>query len=189
MTARIGHNGGPTMEPGASWRRYCWKKARADLLGEHLPLETIRRRVARAEALGLEYKTYASVRAATGEDIIALLFSSNALRIARDAKIAEDRARQLSQVRGAVNLSLVQPPLDPAAVIEVNQPILAAADRAPGLSLSWSATRDRLVALARAQRIRRDGILVVGCTDLEREWLATGGFAGYLDAGRYFPSA
>ena len=26
----IGHNGGPTMEKGRGWRRYAWKRARAE---------------------------------------------------------------------------------------------------------------------------------------------------------------
>ncbi len=59
-----GHNGGPTLEPGGAWRRHCWRKARADLL-PHLPIEVLRTRVRRAGELGLDYRTYASVRAAT----------------------------------------------------------------------------------------------------------------------------
>ncbi len=78
--ALIGHNGGPGVEDGASWRRHCWAKARADLLPT-LPIEVLRGRVRRARELGLEYKTYAGVRASTGHDVVAFLFSSNALRL------------------------------------------------------------------------------------------------------------
>ncbi|TMV67455.1 hypothetical protein FGG78_32035, partial [Thioclava sp. BHET1] len=66
-TCGPGHNGGPTMEPGFGWRKHCWSKARQDLL-PHLPIEILRNRVRRAKELGLEYRTYASVRAATGHD-------------------------------------------------------------------------------------------------------------------------
>ena len=76
----IGHNGGPSLEAGASWRRHCWTSARAALLPT-LPIEVVRLRVKRAKALGLDYKTYAGVRAATGHDVVAFLFSSNALRV------------------------------------------------------------------------------------------------------------
>ena len=48
----IGHNGGPTMEPGYGWRKHSWTKAREALLPK-LPIEVVRRRVARAAELGL----------------------------------------------------------------------------------------------------------------------------------------
>ena len=82
MIAGPGHNNGPTMEAGRAWRQHCWKKARADLL-PHLPIEILRGRVRRAKDLGLEYKTYASVRASTGRDVVGFLFSSNAVRAFR----------------------------------------------------------------------------------------------------------
>ena len=40
----IGHNGGPTLEPGFGWRRHCWTAARAGLLPT-LPIEVVRLRV------------------------------------------------------------------------------------------------------------------------------------------------
>ena len=64
-TPGIGHNRGPAMDAGVSWRRHCWTVARQELL-PHLPLEVIRLRVRRAAAIGLDYRTYASVRAASG---------------------------------------------------------------------------------------------------------------------------
>ena len=39
--AGIGHNNGPTMEAGESWRRHAWGKARARLLPV-LPIEVVR---------------------------------------------------------------------------------------------------------------------------------------------------
>ena len=90
MTFGIGHNGGPTTEGGRTWRQHCWKKARAELV-PHLPIEIVRQRVARAKELGLPYKTYASVRASTGRDVIGFLFSSNALRaFHQKEKLAQD---------------------------------------------------------------------------------------------------
>ena len=67
---RIGHNNGPTMEPGESWRRHAWGRARARLLPV-LPIEVVRLRVKRAAEIGLDYRTYASIRAASGHDVIA----------------------------------------------------------------------------------------------------------------------
>jgi hypothetical protein len=75
-----GHNRGPALQPAGGWHLHCWRRARADLL-PHLPIEGVRLRVRRAGELGLDYKTYASVRAATGHDVVAFLFSSNAVRV------------------------------------------------------------------------------------------------------------
>ncbi len=66
----IGHNGGPSLAGGVSWRRHCWSAAREALLPT-LPIEVVRLRVKRAKALGLDYKTYAGLRAATGHDVVA----------------------------------------------------------------------------------------------------------------------
>ena len=60
MTAGIGHNRGPALQPGAGFRKHAWGRARTALLGNRLPLQVIRARVRRAEALGLSYPVYAS---------------------------------------------------------------------------------------------------------------------------------
>ena len=57
---RIGHNQGPPLDPGASWRRYVWSKAR-DKAWENPPIEVVRRRLKRAKALGLTYKQYTAL--------------------------------------------------------------------------------------------------------------------------------
>ena len=69
--AEIGHNRAPSVDEGQSWRLHCWRQARAALL-PCLPIEVLRTRVKRAADLGLDYRTYASVRAATGHDVVAL---------------------------------------------------------------------------------------------------------------------
>ena len=60
----IGHNGGPALAPAPGWQRHCWRRARADLLPV-LPVEVIRNRVRRAAELGIDYRAYASIRAAS----------------------------------------------------------------------------------------------------------------------------
>lgn len=178
----IGHNNGPTMEKGGSWRRYAWKRARADLMPT-LPIEVARRRVRRARELGIDYKAYAGIRAATGRDIIALLFSSNALRLLRDDTIAADRAAKLQTLRHADLMSLVHPPHDPARTLAQN-PILVAADTAPGLAQTWSETRQRILDLK--GKLPADGVVVIGETHLERGWSDTARLAGFIQADRYF---
>lgn len=184
----LGHNGGPTLEPGGSWRRFAWKKARADLMPNTMPLEVVRRRVRRARELGIDYKAYASIRAASGQDVVALLFSSNALRLLKTEALPRDRANALAAVKGAGRLSLVHPPLDPARAVQLN-PEIDAASRAPGLSLSWSATGAAVKDLLAEGRLPADRVVLVAETALEREWLTAGGLAGLIPADRYFAAA
>ncbi len=177
-----GHNGGPTLEPGGGWRRYAWKRARADLMPK-LPLEVARRRVRRARELGLDYKAYAAIRAATGRDIVALLFSSNALRLLKDTKVPEDRAEKVAGLTKVDALSLVHPPLSPSEVREENT-FLLRVDRAPGLISTWGDTRARLLEIK--GQLPADGVLVVGDTSLERGWSSAGRLAGFIPADQYF---
>lgn len=100
MTAergKIGHNGGPELA-SLGWRRPCWQEARARLLPV-LPIEVVRTRVRRAAELGLDYKTYAGVRATTGHDLVAFLFSSNALRVSPIGVIPASEAARLAGLR------------------------------------------------------------------------------------------
>ena len=180
MGSVIGHNGGPTLEPGASWRRHAWGRARRELLPV-LPIEVVRLRVKRAAELGLDYRSYASVRAATGHDLIGFLFSSNALRLLRESdRLPEARRAKLAAL-DALRIAAVQPPLDPNRVLRAAP--LDAAHAAPGLSAGWGETRARLRAMLDGPA---DRYLVVGDTALERDWCATVRAAGYLPADRYF---
>ncbi len=187
---RPGHNGGPTMESGHAWRKHCWTEARRELLPT-LPLEVIRFRVQRARELGLSYRSYASVRAGTNCDIIAFLFSSNALRIFRPAQILpEDRAGKLSALVKCGRLALVHAPIDPArmaADIASAQGIgFDATAHAPKFSCPWNILRAEIQAILADARIPRSGVVMVGDTAAEREWSQAGRLAGYLSADSYF---
>lgn len=188
----IGHNGGPSVEPGASWRRQCWRAARAELLPK-LPIEVIRLRVKRAQELGLDYRTYAGVRAASGHDIVAFLFSTNALRLLREGQaLAPGRAEKLAVTRDTGWLLAAQPPLDPEttrAGLGAQGVAFQAAIRAPGAQQSWGEVRGRLRDLLARTRHPAGGVLVIGDSALEREWAEAGRMAGYLPAHRYFPEA
>ena len=178
----IGHNNGPTMEKGTAWRAFAWKKARVELLPK-MPIEVVRRRVKRAGELGIDYKSYAGIRAATGRDIVALLFSDNALRLLRDGRIEENRAAQMGRVLRTDLLAMVHPPFDPHQVLSVNE-LISKADKAPDLHSSWGETRQRILDLK--GDLPGDGLVVVGETMLERGWSEAGRLAGYIPAARYF---
>jgi hypothetical protein len=111
----IGHNQGPPLESGRSWRAHCWKAARRELL-PRLPLEVVRRRVARARQLGLAYPQYASILLGTGRDIVAFLFTQEGLRLRlerelalprpiADKLIALERCDRLMMVEAATDLT------------------------------------------------------------------------------------
>lgn len=191
MTAGPGHNSARVEEPGFAWRRHCWTEARRALLPT-LPLEIIRIRVARAREIGLDYRTYASVRAASGHDVVAFLFSSNALRLlrAQDA-LPADRAAKLAALVRVERIVLALPPNDAEslrAAIAQGAPLDAAAP-APRAFASWSETRSALRAALAPRRTPADAVLLIGDTALEREWAVAGRLAGYLSADRYFPPA
>lgn len=178
----IGHNGGPGVESGASWRRHCWGAAREALLPT-LPIEVVRTRVRRAQDLGLEYRTYASVRATTGHDLVAFLFSSNALRVnARQPRIEAARAEKLALVKaGRVGLAVTG--LDPALLACTNGELDRAAAAPPHLA-KWSDVASQMKSLL--QGLPPDRVLLVGDMALEREWVAAGRLAYYLPSERYF---
>ena len=181
----IGHNNGPTMEPGQSWRRHVWTRARADLMPKTMPIEVIRMRVRRAEALGLPYKTYASIRASTGRDVIGFLFSTNALRLLRQGDaLPPDREARLVRIRDADRTAMVQPPLRAAEVSGLTG--LDAAAPAPGFHLGWPRMREAVRNVIRARGLPADGLIVVGETSAERDWADAGRTAGFLSGDRFF---
>lgn len=184
LMAGVGHNGGPDMGPGVAWRTHCWTKARAELL-PHLPIEVLRGRVKRAQELGLEYKTYASVRASTGHDVIGFLFSTNALRLlAPRPELAPERAAKLAAIVNCGRMALVQQPLAVAQVARMMGDLMEAVHPAPLALANWSAARGALRAAL--GKTASDGVLLVGDMALERDWCAAGRLAGYVPADRYF---
>jgi hypothetical protein len=188
----LGHNRGPSMAPGEGWRRHCWTEARRELL-PRLPLEVVRLRVGRARELGLDFRTYANVHAACGRDIVAFLFSSNALRLIRPGDgLPDDRARKLADLRACGLALLAQPPLDPlrlAAGIEARHGIrLDGVAPAPAFAAAWREIRAGVLAALEPGRLPARAVLLVGDTAIEREWCAAARLAGYLAADRYFPA-
>ena len=188
-TAGLGHNGGPAMDKGHRWRTHQWRKAQKAMMPNTIPLMVVRMRMRRAQELGMDYKTYARVRQASGRDILGLLFSSNALRIIADgARLPDDRAARLGAVQGAQRLTLVHRPHDPATVVAANAAI-DAAERAPTLLQSWSETACEIGGFIRDRRLPSDGVLVIGDAPLETEWAACARAAGYLRAEQFFATA
>lgn len=178
----IGHNRGPALSGGGGWNSHCWRVSRQALLPT-LPLEVVRLRVKRARDLGLPYKTYAGIRAQTGHDIVAFLFSSNALRATLlSPGIAPERAARLAALTEVARIGLAVAPLAPAA-LSVN-PELDDCQPAP-YALGRFADIARHLRQAMG-RLPSDRVLLVGEGALERDWCAAGRLAGWIAAEHYF---
>ncbi|WP_333828138.1 hypothetical protein [Pararhodobacter sp.] len=181
-----GHNNGPSMEPGAGWRRHCWSVAREALLPT-LPIEVLRQRVKRAAEIGLDYRTYASIRAASGHDVVAFLFSTNALHLLpRRPDLSENRARRLETVAGAGRAALAQAPLSPADLSRFMPALLDHASQAPAPYAPWSEARARVLGALTGPGWPRGGVVLVGDTGPEHEWALAARLGYYLPAERFF---
>lgn len=186
----IGHNGGPAMEPGYGFRRLAWSKARRALLPA-LPLEVVRVRVARARRLGLPYETYATIRATAGRDIVAFLFSGNALDLRVGAiRLSPAVAERLGDLGGAAErLASVYAPAIPAAVAAAQPGLFEAVSRAPGFTAAWRETREAVRRPLAARGLPADGVVLVAATDIERGWSEAAGLAGVVHRDVFFDAA
>jgi hypothetical protein len=177
------------MNVGTGWQKHCWGKARADLLPK-LPIEVIRTRLKRAKELGLDYKAYASVRAKTGHDIVALLFSSNALRVLRaDHDMREQDAAQLRALVRCDRMLAVSAPLKPQVVkarLAEQNIDFSNAISAPTIAFSLRQTRDTLRTALSPSKVPGDKVLVIGDTMLEADWANIARLGAYLPAETYF---
>lgn len=184
MIAGLGHNNGPSMEGGRAWRTHVWRKARADLLPK-LPLEVVRLRVKRAKALGLPYKTYAGIRAATGHDLVGFLFSSNALGAYVPGKaVPVPIVEKLVSLEQTKRIGVAHRRIDLTGCAGLDQ-----CTAAPAPHLSWSKMRDHMKAIVVAQGYPADRWVMVGDTMDERDWAVAAQMAGYLPAPVYFAPA
>lgn len=183
--AGIGHNSGRVDEGGKSWRTHAWAKARRDLM-PRLPIEVVRRRVVRARELGLPYKTYAGLRAASGDDLIGFMFSSNALDVLKHADaVPAAKAEKIHALRDARALGLAHAPVAPAQLT----PPLEAAVTAPEPLAPWTQTRDTLRDIFRSLTAPANRMVLIYDTALEREWAQCARMAGAVRAGPYFGDA
>ena len=144
-----------------------------------------KRRVARAKELGLEYRTYASVRAASGHDVVAFLFFSNALRVTPLRPVMPtDRAARLSVLQDVARVGLVSGHLHPSALMAGNAGLLDRAEAAPAHLASWGQARADLREVL--GKVPSGQVILVGDMALERDWAMAARLAFYLPAERYF---
>jgi hypothetical protein len=187
----IGHNRGPSLAGGQSWRAHCWRQARSELLPV-LPLEVVRLRVRRAKEIGLDYRTYAGIRATTGHDLVAFLFSTNALHVFRDGQRLDEVRRDRLAANGNIGQVIaVLPPINAGRLQATlaGQGIAVCAAPAPTVQNGWSETRAMIRDLLRSSGYPSDRVLLIGETVLERDWSGAARMAGFLSGDRYFGGA
>ncbi|MBK0399905.1 hypothetical protein H0I76_11945 [Limibaculum sp. M0105] len=189
--AGIGHNQGPPIEPGRSFRRHAWTVARRELLPK-LPLEIIRRRVARAKELGLAYPAYASVLLGSGRDIVGFLFTCDALglRLAQTLELPGPTVDKLRGLARCDRLLLAEPGDDPEVLrraLSAGPRIdFAAAGRAPLPPAPLPAGRAAIRAVLDPLSLPSDAVVMIGTRGSERAWADAARLAKFLPAESYF---
>jgi hypothetical protein len=192
---RLGHNQGPPLDPMQSWRLHCWKAAKKALF-RPLPLEVVRRRVARAARLGLAYRRYELLVLGGGE-IEAILFAGDTLVVtapyAGPASGLDARAiRKLAAVTGCRRLLLTGPDRldavwtrcdDLAAVFEA-----AIRVPSPGLLSAAPVKADRVALGAglRSRTLPAGSVALIGSGAHGPAWVAGARLAGFVPASEYF---
>jgi hypothetical protein len=146
-----------------------------------MPLEVVRRRVARSAELGLDYKTYAGIRAATGRDVVAFLFSTNALRMERSETPPTDRLAHVASLTRCGRIVLAQAPHQaPELALRLG---VDAAD-APRPLAGWAEARQAIHAATGTTP--KDGVVLVGAAGFERGWAEAARLAAFLAEDRVF---
>ncbi len=188
----IGHNQGPPLELGRGWQRYAWKRARAGLLGNKVPLQIVRLRVKRAQELGLSYPQYASILMGTGRDITAFLFTVDGLqlRLRRELEMPEKVSEKL-QGLGKCDLLAFAPSgenaedfrmelSDIAGVPFVN----ATAELAP--SANWAEAKLAVRAALDPIKLPGNAVVMIGTRKVEETWATAGKIARFIPSAEYF---
>jgi hypothetical protein len=186
----IGHNQGPPLEAGRSWRAHCWRTARRELL-PRLPLEVIRRRVARARQLGLAYPQYAAILLGTGRDIVAFLFTDGALELRLERALALPRRveERLAALERCDRLMIVEVGADLirlARELDAKRIPFATLAAAPARHVAWAEGRAAIRAALDPRRLPSDAVVMIGTAPEERVWADAAQLASFLPAERYF---
>lgn len=156
-----------------------------------LPLEVIRRRVARARQLGLAYPQYASILLGTGRDVVAFLFTSDGLglRLDREAPMPQHVAEKLTGLERCDRLLLAATDADIAALRQAlagRRLPFAALARRPSRHAGWREGRAAIRAALDPCRLPGDAVVMVGTCAEERCWADAACLAGFMPAESYF---
>ncbi len=188
----IGHNSGMYRSKGQGFRTFAWQKARAELLGNKVPLQIVRLRVKRATELGLSYPQYASVLLGTGRDITAFLFTVDGLqlRLRRELEMPDLVRAKLQTLKNTELLSFApsgevptefRTELSDVAGVPFVQ---VAAEPTP--SASWSTAKQAIRSVLDPIKLPGGAVIMVGSRAQEAEWATAGKLARFMSTGSYF---
>ncbi|MDH3666675.1 MAG: hypothetical protein OEN23_07065 [Paracoccaceae bacterium] len=190
----LGHNQGPPLDPMQSWRHHCWKAAKKKLF-KPLPLEVVRRRVARATALGLTYHRYEQLVLGGGE-IKAMLFAGDTLIVtapyaARAELLDQAAIRKLAEVSGCRRLLLTgQQGTQEIWARNPASDLIEAAIRVPAADpLAAPPHRPDRVALIAGLRdcaLPAGSVALVGNGAHGPAWVAGARLAGFVPGAEFF---
>ncbi len=177
---------------GRGFRKVAWAKARADLLGNKVPLQIVRMRVRRAEELGLSYPQYASVLMGTGRDITAFLFTVDGLqlRLRRELEMPDRVRDKLQGLAKADLLSFAPSGEDPAdfrtELTDVAGVPIVQATAEPKPSASWAEAKAAIRATLDPIKLPGGAVIMVGTRAEEADWATAGKLARFLPSTEYF---
>ena len=189
---KIGHNAGPPIKPHSGWHVHCWKKARADLIGPRMPIETVRYRIKRAKALGLSYPQYASALLGTGRDITAFLFTTDGLhlRLQRRLDMPDAVREKLAAVENCALTAFSPNDENPEEfrleLQDVSGVTFAAAAQQPFEPATWRDARSAVRSVLDDVRLPRDAVVMIGQGEIEKKWADAGGLAQFFPTHTYF---
>lgn len=188
----IGHNQGPTTKHGVGWQRYAWKRARADLLGNMVPLQIVRLRVKRAQELGLSYPQYASILMGTGRDITAFLFTVDGLqlRLRRELEMPEKVSEKLQGLEKC-DLLAFAPSGEKAKAFRMELSDIAGVPfvhSTPELtpSVNWSEAKLAVRAALDPIKLPGNAVVMIGTRKVEETWATAGKIARFIPSTEYF---
>lgn len=190
MTPGIGHNSDGAL--GRSWRRYAWARARRELKPARVPLEIVRIRVRRAQALGLAYPQYASILLGSGRDIVGFLFTVDGLqlRLRRRLEMPEAVRGKLAGLMAGERLALAPPEEGAEPFREELESVsgarFASVARAPEPAAPWAAGRAAVRAALAPLRLPSDAVVMIGGAETEAAWAEAARLASYLPTDAYF---
>ena len=125
---------------------------------------------------------YAGIRATTGRDIVAVLFSSNALEMRKgQLQVSAETAQKLGQVL-ADRVGLATAPVRPQGMLQAVH--FAYAIAAPFAFAPFAVQRTTLRAALGS--LPSDQAILVGAYNAEAEWCAAARLAGYIPAANFF---
>jgi hypothetical protein len=170
--ARIGHNGGPTLD--LSWEAWLWRKAHAEAWKP--PRRDIAlHRLKRAERLGLDYRSYAGVLMNRGTHLGAAIFLLDGLA-ADELHIAAERVVAISDCRVLVGVA-DEADLDAALRVRADAVVAGGESRALARAI------DRFIL---DHRLTPGGTFLVGSTSTHLRAAEDAGLALFLWARDYF---